>query len=232
LASITDGDTGTVYWAANTMNPRGQVTQETLGNGVITNRSFDGVRGWMNSVQAGLSGGSGILNDSYTFDTMGDVTEQQNNNLGLTENFYYDADERLDHSTLNGTLNLQMGYDTVGMGNIASRSDVAGGTAWTYDPVRKHAVTQAGTGGSSYAYDANGNASTRDGYNVTWTSSNDLTGISSAGETATFQYGPDRQRWQMSYTNSSGTETTSQLPISSPRSRMADTSGTAPTAHE
>ena len=37
-----------------------------------------------------------------------------------------------------------MVYDATGMGNIASRSDVAGGAAWTYDPVRKHAVTQAG----------------------------------------------------------------------------------------
>lgn len=208
LSSITDAAIGTVYWAANTVNPRGQVTQETLGNGVITTRSFDAVTGWVSNIEAGLSGGSGILNSAYTFDLVGDVTQRQNNNLGLTENFYYDADYRLNHSTLNGTVNLQMAYDTAGMGNIASRSDVAGGTAWTYDPVRKHAVTQAGTGGYSFTYDANGNATTRNGYNVTWTSYNYLTGISSSGESATFQYGPNRQRWQMVYTGSSGTETT------------------------
>ena len=131
-----------------------------------------------------------------------------NGGPGTRTKYYYDADYRLDHSTLNGNLNLQMAYDTTGMGNIVSRSDVAGGAAWTYDPVRIHAVTQAGSSSNSYSYDANGNAITRNGYNVTWTSYNYLSGISSPGESVTFQYGPNRQRWQTIYTGSIGTETT------------------------
>jgi RHS repeat-associated protein len=207
--SITDFNaTGTVFWLANTTNARGQVTQETLGNGVVVNRTFDAVTGWLGTIQAGIGGGTALQNAGFLYDTLGNVTQRQNSNLGLTENFYYDTDYRLDHSTLNGTVNLQMVYDTVGMGNIASRSDVAGGTSWTYDPVRKHAVTQAGTGGYSFGYDNNGNAQTRNGYSITWTSYNYPSGVNAMGESATFQYGPARQRWQMVYTGSIGTETT------------------------
>jgi RHS repeat-associated protein len=208
LASITDANSGVVYWLANATNARGQVTQETLGNGVVTNRSFDPVAGWVSSIQAGVGTGSALLNLSFGYDLMANVTQRQNNNAGLTENFYYDADYRLDHSTLGGTVNLQMAYDTTGMGNISSRSDVASGAAWTYDPVRIHAVTQAGSSTYTYSYDANGNATSRNGYSVAWTSYNYPSGINSSGESVTFQYGPDRQRWQTIYTGSIGTETT------------------------
>ena len=209
LKSVADYNAPTtVFWLANATNPRGQVTQETLGNGVVTNRSFDAVTSWVNSIQAGVGGGAGLLNSAYAFDLIGDVTQRQNNNLGLTENFYYDTDYRLDHSTLNGTVNLQMSYDTTGMGNIASRSDVAAGAAWTYDTVRKHAVTQAGSGAFTYTYDANGNAQTRNGNSVTWTSYNYPSGINSPGESTVFQYGPNRDRWQTIYTGGIGTEIT------------------------
>jgi RHS repeat-associated protein len=212
LQSISDFNApSTVFWTANTVNPRGQVTQQTLGsgtNGIVTNRSYDAVTGWLNSVQSGVGSGAGLQNYAFLFDEMGDVTQRQDNNLGLTENFYYDALYRLDHSTLGGSTNLQMVYDTTGMGNIASRSDVAGGSAWTYDSVRKHAVTQAGTGGYSFTYDANGNAQTRNGYAINWSSYNYPTGINSAGESVTFSYGQNRQRYLTTYTNSSTVENT------------------------
>jgi YD repeat-containing protein len=102
------------------------------------------------------------------FDELGNLTERQNNNAGLTEDFYYDDVYRLDHSSLNGTLNLQMGYDA--NGNITSRSDLAGGATWAYDATHKHAVTQVGS--STYTYDANGNGTSRNGLGITWTSYN------------------------------------------------------------
>lgn len=48
----------------------------------------------------------------------------------------------------------------------------------------------------------------RSGNVITWTSYNYPSGINSPGESVTFQYGPDRQRWQTIYTGSIGTETT------------------------
>jgi RHS repeat-associated protein len=199
-----------VFWTANATNPRGQVTQETLGNGAVINRTFDAVTGWLGNMQAGVGGGATLQNNSYAYDDDGDVTQRQDDNRGLTENFYYDTLNRLDHSALNGSPNLQMTYDAVGMGNIASRSDVAAGAAWTYDPVHIHQVTQAGSASNGYVYDANGNVTSRNGYAVTWSSYNYPTGVNSAGESVTFQYGPNRERWQEIYTGPNGVEKTNR----------------------
>jgi len=181
LNTVTDASnsgqctlTGTVYWTANSQNPRGEITQESLGNGVVTNRSFDAVTGWLTSIHAGIGGGTGLQNQSYLYDLVGNVTQRQNNALGLTESFCYDNLYRLDHSTLTGmctgATNLQMTYDA--MGNITSRSDVASGAPWTYSTTHKHQVLQAGDAGHTNTYDANGNAITRNGYAIGWSSYN------------------------------------------------------------
>lgn len=206
LQQVKDFNSSTVFWQGNASNPRGQITQETLGNGVITNRALDAVTGWVSNVQSGVGGGATLQNESYLLDLAGNLTQRQNNNLGLTENFYYDSLYRLDHSTLGSTTNLSLTYDA--MGNITSRSDVAGGAAWTYHATKKHAVLQAGSTSYTYTYDANGNAQTRNGYGITWTSYNYPSVINGPNKTLTFSYGPDRQRFKQIYTNGSTTETT------------------------
>jgi RHS repeat-associated protein len=202
IQSITaevSGSPNVTVWTANTMNPASQVTKETLGNGIVVNRTYDAVTSWLGSLTAGVGGGAAVENQSYLYDLVGDVTQRQNNNLGLTENLYYDNDYRLSTSKLNNVQNLAMGYAL--NGNITSRSDVAAGAAWTYDPVRVHAVTQAGSSAYTYTYDANGNASSRNGYTVGWTSYNYPTSISTSTESVQFSYGPGRQRWQQNYNN-------------------------------
>jgi RHS repeat-associated protein len=212
LQQVADANSSTVFWQNTGMNPRGQVTQETLGNGIITNRTFDAVTGWVSNIQSGTSGGgvASVQNQSFAFDEDGNVTQRQDNNQGLNENFYYDADNRLDHSLLNGSLNLQMTYDggNAGPGNITARSDVAGGSTWTYDSVRKHAVTQAGTGGYAYTYDPNGNATSRNGYSITWSSYNYPIAISGPNKNITLYYGPNRQYYEQVYDSGSTIEQT------------------------
>jgi RHS repeat-associated protein len=207
LSALSDASTGTVYWAANGSNARGQITEETLGNEVVTSRNFDAVTGLLESIGAGVGAGSTTLqNASYLYDEMGNLSQQQDNNRGLTENFFYDNDYRLSYSTLDGTQNLNLTY--AANGNIASRSDIGEGTSWTYDPVHLHAATQTGTGGYSFVYDANGNATSRNGYTNTWTSYNYPSGVTSAGESASFYYGPNRRRIETVYSGGIGTETT------------------------
>jgi RHS repeat-associated protein len=62
------------------------------------------------------------------------------------------------------------------------------------------------------AYDANGNATSRQGNSITWSSYNyPVTvnaGSGSTAETVAFEYGPNRQRWQQSYSGNGTTETT------------------------
>ncbi len=215
LSSVTDvsDSPNVMVWQANGTDAAGRITQETLGNGVVTNRAFDAVTGTLASVQSGLSGGTGVQNLGLLYDYVGNVTQRQNNNLGLTEDFYYDNDDRLSTSQLNGTQNLSITYD--GKGNIASRSDVAAGGAWSYDPVHIHAVTQAGSASYVYAYDANGNASQRQGNSIQWSSYNYPTaisaGIGATAETAFLSYGPRRQKFQQIYTGNGITETTQYI---------------------
>jgi RHS repeat-associated protein len=209
VTDVSDSPNVTV-WEADTTNPAGQITEETLGNGIVTNRSYDAVTGWLGSAQSGVGGGSGVKNLAFLYDEMGDVTQRQDNNLGLTENIYYDNDYRFSYSTLNGTQNLSVSYTT--NGNISSRTDVASGASWTYSATQIHAVTQAGSSAYQYVYDANGNATSRQGSSISWSSYNYPTSISagsgSTAETVTLSYGPNRQRWQQYYSGNSTTETT------------------------
>ncbi len=208
LQKISDFNApSTVFWAANAMNPRHQVIQETLGNGVVTQRTLDAVTGWPSAVSSGVSGTAALQNDSYLYDEAGNLIQRQNNNAGLTENFYYDNLYRLDHSTLGGTTNLALTYDATG--NITSRSDVAAGATWTYDPTHIHAVTQAGSASYTYSYDANGNAITRNGLTVSWTSYNHPSVINGAGgESVQFAYNQNHERWKVVTAGSAGVETT------------------------
>jgi RHS repeat-associated protein len=216
LSSVTDvSDTPNVtVWTNDTMNPMGQITEETLGNGIVTNRSYDAVTGWLGTDESGVGGGSGVKNLAFLYDEMGDVTQRQDNNLTLTENAYYDNDYRLTSTTLGGTQNLSVTYDDT-MGNITARSDVAGGATWTYSTTQKHAVTEAGSTSYNYSYDANGNATARQGNSITWSSYNYPTtinaGSGSTAETVAFSYGPDRKRWQQMYTGNSTSETTNDV---------------------
>lgn len=208
LQRVTDFDSpSTVFWTANATNVAGQVTQETLGNGVVTNRTFDAVTGWMSSVKSGPSGGTTLQNESYLYDRAGNVTQRQNNNVGLTESFFYDHLYRLEHSTLGGATNLALTYDATG--NILTKSTLAGGATWTYGTSRKHAVTQAGSGANTYAYDANGNVINRNGHAISWTSFDHPSVINGpGGESVQFSYNHNHLRWRAIYTGSAGVETT------------------------
>jgi RHS repeat-associated protein len=65
------------------------------------------------------------------------------------------------------------------------------------------------------SYDGNGNAITRQGNTIAWSSYNYPTtinaGSGTTAETVAFSYGPDRQRWQQTYTGNSTQETTNYI---------------------
>ncbi len=81
------------------------------------------------------------------------------------------------------------------------------------------AASAAGLPLSKNTYDANGNALTRPGYStMTWSSYNYPTSISTGygpgwttDETVGFSYGPNRQRWQQTYSGNNTTETTDYI---------------------
>ncbi|MES1190872.1 MAG: SpvB/TcaC N-terminal domain-containing protein [Steroidobacter sp.] len=213
LNKVSDANNlSTVFWQANSINPYGEVTQEALGNGIISNHAYDPTTGWLRSIQAGVGAGTGVQNESYLYDLVGNVIQRQNNALGLTESFCYDNVYRLTKSALSGdntcttNNNLTMTYDV--MGNIARRSDVANNAAWTYNATHKHQVTQAGDASHTYTYDNNGNAITRNGQSITWNKYNYPTTINGSGESVNLYYDANLQRWKQVYVKGSTTETT------------------------
>ncbi|MGA8940052.1 MAG: RHS repeat-associated core domain-containing protein [Acidobacteriaceae bacterium] len=209
LKSIADFFSSALYWQADAQNPAGEITQETLGNGVVTSRTYDDVTHWLKSVESSANGNS-IQDLQFTYDLDGNVTERQDYNRGLTEDFYYDNDNRLSYSNLtsngNSGENLSLSYDQ--MGNITSRSDVAGGASWTYDPVHIHEVTQAGNSTYKYTYDADGNMTSRQGSSITWAGYDYPTVINdtTTGESVSISYGPDRRAYMEQTQGPSGTE--------------------------
>ena len=229
LQTVTDTSDGTgicgatcVLWTANAMNAFGQVTQETLGNGVITSRTFDAVTSWLTSATAGVGGGASLLNQSYLQDENGNVIQRQDGVHSLTESFNYDADNRLTCAALSATCSgSTFVYDggSAGPGNITTQTGVGTYSYPAAGQPRPHAVTSItgtfnGITNPAFSYDLNGNMIDRasTGQNITWFSSNYPETVSATDTTGAeevqFQYGPDRQRWKQLYTAPGATETT------------------------
>ncbi len=209
----------TVFWTANAVNGRNQITQETLGNGLVTNRAYDAVTGWLKTVQTGASGGTGVQNLAYTWDLVGNLNSRKDvNQSNLTESFVYDNLYRLDYSQLNGVTNLDMAYDA--LGNITSKSDVG---TYTYHSTKKHQVVST-SNGWSFGYDNNGNMTNVRGATMTWTSYNYVSQISNAGLTSDFYYSPNRGYFKQVATFSNGTATT--IYVGGILEKVTTTSGT------
>ncbi|MDP9008029.1 MAG: FG-GAP-like repeat-containing protein [Pseudomonadota bacterium] len=224
ISDITAGGPGTTYWTANTTNPRGQILQETLGNGVIVNHAFDAVTAQVQSIQAGVGGGAALQNNSYLFDAVGNLTQRQDGNVPVTtENAFPDSLYRLDHTI--GDSNTQMSYD--GMGRVSTWA--ANGSATNvndyatpqsgctyYLNSQPHAVRRTTPGTKppiSFCYDANGNMTTISvGGNlagsVTWTGFNQPADIAAGTTSGQLFYNANHQRYKQIASYNGAIETT------------------------
>lgn len=200
LRKVRDFANTVTYWQANAQDPRGNVTNETLGNGLVTSRGFDQATGLPSSIQTGPGGGGATQNLSYTWNLSGHLVSRSDANQSLTETFSYDNLYRLDYSQLNGSTNLDVSY--AANGNISWRSDVG---SYTYHTSKIHAVATAG--GLSYGYDANGNVTAKNGATAVWYATNQPKSLSNGAYSSTFEYSPDGNYWKQTATFGNGTET-------------------------
>ena len=206
LSAVEDFNAAsTVYWQANATDARGAVVDETLGNGVRTTRDVDAVTGLVGAIRSGPGGGASLQNLAYQWDAAGNLTQRQDLNQGLGESFTYDDLHRLTRIQT-GSSAVNVSYDS--LGNIASKGGVG---SYAYQATRLHAVTQvtpASGPAKTYAYDANGNMTSRAGTELTWFASNLPKRVratpGSAANSSEFQYTADGRRWRHKY-NSGGT---------------------------
>jgi len=193
LSRVRDFDAPqTVLWQLNATDAAGRVLDETLGAGVQVINGYDQPGGRLAHRQSGIGGGSDVQELSYHWDANDNLIRRQDDRQSppVFEYFYYDNLDRLDYSTRNGVTNLDLGYDA--LGNLTSKSDVG---SYSYDATKKHAVVSAGS--NTYAYDANGNVTSRNGSSVLWTSYDlPMRVDNGAGTISYLWYGPDRQLWQ------------------------------------
>lgn len=176
----------TSLWKALAWDPEGQVTQEEYGNGVITTHTYDPATLHETALTAGTS--NGVMNQTYTYDAVGNVTTRVDALAGTSEAFTYDSLNRLTQDALTKTASctsscttdVNVTYDA--LGDITDKSDVG---AYTYgDPNHVHAVTEAGS--NTYSYDADGNLTAGGGRTYTWMAANVPSSVTQNGATTSW----------------------------------------------
>ncbi|HXU03108.1 MAG TPA: RHS repeat-associated core domain-containing protein, partial [Polyangia bacterium] len=200
VADETNPSQSSLLWQATAMNAQGQVTDETTGTGVETISTRSPVTGWLLSSYslAHADNEALVLGRSYRYDQLGNLTQRLQNETGDVgvESFTYDPLNRVRTARLQ--ILSQQGYDateTYDYDNLGSITNKAG-KVYTYGTcgAGPHAVCTV-DGGTPYAYDLNGNMTSGNGNQVTYTARNKVKRIDGvAGAAAEFVYDADENR--------------------------------------
>jgi RHS repeat-associated protein len=132
LASVSENQTGKVYWKAASKNANGQLLESSYGNGTISTRIYDPLTGEMTH-QSVISGSTIVQEWGYEFDAVGNLIKRTDykRNKTVSESFEYDNLNRL-IEVQNNAGTLTMAYNE--LGNIVSKSDVG---TYHYDDTSK-----------------------------------------------------------------------------------------------
>lgn len=161
----------------------------------------------LREIKTGTGLGASRQNYSYAWDKVGNLLQRQDLRQGISEDFSYDEQYRLTSARRNGVQSLALSYDPAG--RIQTKSD-----AGTYSYAAAHpgavvAVSGGPAGSLGFAYDANGNMSSRNGKALSWTAAQLPKRINyGRSDYAEFDYGPDRQRIRQLARTGSSTVTT------------------------
>ena len=187
---IEDGQNNTL-WETLEMNALGQVTRYSLGNGVMSHRSFDPNTGRLHGI--GSSNGQiNLQNLGYEWDDFGNLAARYDKTKDLMETFGYDALDRLTDISLNDVPTGHMTYDIFGRMTSKQADGQAVFSSAQYDFVgldgqlRPHAVSSAVVGSNPFPTQGLGLDYTMFDkvLQITWPSNNSIQ----------FDYGYDHQR--------------------------------------
>lgn len=219
LNRVTNLLDNVVVWQANSGDKWGNVTQFTLGNGLVAQRLYHQATGLIQTARTGTTATNGsIQNNTYLFDTSNNLVQRTYAaGTAQTERFTYDGLNRVRTATTtglsSGTRTLQYNYDA--LGNITFKTNISDVDGYRYDRIGNagpHAVTRTILAGATrnHTYDTKGNMVSSGTRTLRHTIFNNPYSISDTATNSTvdFEYGPDRRRfYQRKVQSGSVTET-------------------------
>src|SRR5690554_972146 len=202
LSALRETSTNDLLWRADERHANGQTTQTSLDGVVSIARQFDPLTGLLTDIQAGPNATpTTLVNISYDYDVLGNLTNRYDANEILSESFQYDNLNRLTQATTGSTV-YTADYNTIG--NITSKRRLGSSANNTYSYpatglARPHAVSSVsgqinGVTNPSYNYDANGNMTSGAGRTLTWQSFNQVATVTEGATTLTYTYDAEHQR--------------------------------------
>ncbi len=168
-----------------------------LGTALERRKVYDGATERLTGIRAGPAASPASLqNYVFEWDRVGNLAARRDllPSPQTQEEFAYDELNRLVRVTLNGAPTLTMSYSPEG--NILAKSDT-GNYIYGSSGQLPHALSTVSGGPRGtmrFAYDANGNMTSRNGAPITWTSFNLPKQVNAGGNYARFTYGPGRGR--------------------------------------
>lgn len=189
LKEVREQGSNQLFWQADATDNAGRMNQFTYGNGTSNSMTYDPLTGRVIQIQSGSN--NSISDQSFVYDSIGNMTQRYDAVTGLNEAFGYDSLNRLTSTSAqagSGPLTqVTLTYNAIG--NIMSKSDIGTYTYASYKlngQIRPHAVSKimmndGVTEYASYQYDANGNMISGSGRTMTWNSWNMPTQIVGTG---------------------------------------------------
>jgi RHS repeat-associated protein len=213
MLQTNSSDTGHItWWRADTVDAEGRISQEVLGNGLITRRTYDPANGHLLEIKTGGAGISSTDNDlqdvGYSYDDADNVQYRWDHNINVDTDYQYDNLDRLTsvrsvHPT-NATLNWTIGYTYDYSGNFTGVNHAGTPITYTYDTLTRSTsdgvlatnqkrLTNVSNVGN-ITYDANGNVLTSGNRSITWDANNYPLTMTNGAASAAYTYGPGRNR--------------------------------------
>jgi RHS repeat-associated protein len=187
-----------VLWKVTAQDAAGRLKSAVLGNGLSVSREYFQDSGRLQSAKLLAAGDIRRLEESYSYDVMGNILErnEQWDSNGYIEFFTYDSLNRLSTSKIGSD---EQTYTYFADGSIKSKTGVGTGE-YKYPKqglgsTQPHAVTSIEGIAGSFFYDKNGNQTSAPlGRAAEWNSFDMPRRLSKGENFSTFNYGPEHQR--------------------------------------
>ena len=156
------------------------VTSRTFANGVTSTLTYSASRGWLENLQT-TKGATTHQDLTYTYEPDGMIQSITSAKSMETWSYTYDDLNRLLNAVNLDTPSLTQSFTYDDIGNMTYNSNIGSYTYPTPGTGKPHAVTTADT--RSYAYDAAGRMTSRNGAVIQWNGDGKPSAIGNIGFT-------------------------------------------------